>query len=438
MIVYQVLGASWNLLGEMAPYLLFGFLVAGLLSVFVSPEWVEQHLGRKGFVQVAKASLFGVPLPLCSCGVLPVAASLRRHGAGKGATTAFLLSTPQTGVDSIAVTWALLGPVVAVIRPLAAFITGIAGGMVVQAVEPNGDSQAVPEQDGDCADSCCSSEREEHALVRALRYGFVTLPRDIGRSLFIGLILSGIIAAFLNPDHVKVVFGGGILPYLVAVAVGIPLYVCATASTPIAASLIGAGLSPGAALVFLISGPATNVASVTTLLRILGRRVVAVYLATVVIGSLATGLLVDFFFGKWVLAGVRAAAVDSAHRHGAGTMLMGWGFKETCAVVLLAVLVAAMWPRRSQASVENLASENLEERVELSVGGMRCNGCVTSIGRALREVEGVSDVTVDLAAAKAIVAGIALDAEFLCAEVQALGFECEERGTGNSKLETGN
>ncbi len=423
--VIQVLAASWALLGEMAPYLLFGFLVAGLLSVFVSPEWVEQHLGRKGFAQVAKASLFGVPLPLCSCGVLPVAASLRRHGAGKGATTAFLLSTPQTGVDSIAVTWALLGPVVAFIRPLAAFITGIAGGMVVQAVEPDEDPQTLPEKDGGCADSCCSSEREEHALFKALRYGFVTLPRDIGRALFVGLVLSGIIAAFLNPDHVKVVFGGGVLPYLVAMAVGIPLYVCATASTPIAASLIGAGLSPGAALVFLISGPATNVASVTTLLKVLGRKTVAVYLATVVVGSLATGLVVDFFFGRWVLTGMPASAIEAVHRHADGTVATGWGFKEISAVVLLAVLVGAMWPRRSRAVEENSGAESLEERLRLSVGGMRCNGCVTSIGRALREVEGVRDVTVDLAAAKAIVIGIGLDSEALCAEVRALGFDCE-------------
>ncbi|MCK5378782.1 MAG: SO_0444 family Cu/Zn efflux transporter [Acidobacteria bacterium] len=424
-IVFQVFAASWSLLGEMAPYLLFGFLVAGLLSVFVSPEWVEQHLGRKGFAQVAKASLFGVPLPLCSCGVLPVAASLRRHGAGKGATTAFLLSTPQTGVDSIAVTWALLGPVVAVIRPLAAFITGIAGGMVVQAVEPDEGPQILPEQDGECADSCCSSEGEEHPLLKALRYGFVTLPRDIGRALFVGLLLSGVIAAFLGPDHVKAVFGGGILPYVVAMAVGIPLYVCATASTPIAASLIGAGLSPGAALVFLISGPATNVASVTTLLRVLGRRVVAVYLATVVVGSLATGLVVDFLLGGWVLTGMPAAAIETAHRHGDGTMAMGWGFKEICAIVLLAVLAGAMWPRRSQASEENPTAENHEERLELSVGGMRCDGCVTSIGRALREVEGVRNVTVDLSTAKAGVTGTGLDAEVLCAEVRALGFDCE-------------
>ncbi len=423
--MFQVLAASWTLLGEMAPYLLFGFFVAGLLSVFVSPEWVEQHLGRKGFAQVAKASLFGVPLPLCSCGVLPVAASLRRHGAGKGATTAFLLSTPQTGVDSIAVTWALLGPVVAVIRPLAAFITGIAGGMVVQAVEPSEDPETVPGQESECSDQCCSTQREEHALIRALRYGFVTLPRDIGRALFIGLILSGLIAAFLNPEHVNAVFGGGILPYFVAMAVGIPLYVCATASTPIAASLIGAGLSPGAALVFLVSGPATNIASITTLLKVLGRRVVAVYLATVVVGSMATGLVVDFFLDGRILAETATAAIETAHRHADGSMAMGWGYREFCAVILLVVLAAAMWPRRTQAAIEDSPAESVGQRVELSIEGMRCNGCVTSIGRALREVESVGNVEVDLSSARAVVTGTGLDAEVLCVEVRSLGFECE-------------
>ena len=424
-IVIQILVASWTLLGEMAPYLLFGFLVAGLLSVFVSPEWVEKHLGQKGFGQVVKASLFGVPLPLCSCGVLPVAASLRQHGAGKGATTAFLLSTPQTGVDSVAVTWALLGPVIAILRPVAAFVTGILGGMVVQAVEPEDGPKPAPEADSaTCSDSCCSEEKPAPVLIRALRYGFVTLPRDIGRALVVGLVLSGIIAAFLGPRHVEAVFGGGILPYIVAMAVGIPLYVCATASTPIAASLIGAGLSPGAALVFLISGPATNVASITTLLRVLGRRVVAVYLGTVVVGSLATGLLVDFVLGGWVLRGTAAAVVNSAHRHAAGMDAAAWGFKETCAVVLLAVLVAAMWPRRSLGSDELPETEAGTAPVELSIEGMRCNGCVTSIGRALGEIDGVEDVTVDLAKGRAIVRGGNLDPDTLCSTVKSLGFVC--------------
>lgn len=427
MIFQQVLGASWALLGEMSPYLLFGFLVAGLLSVFVSPEWVEEHLGRKGFAQVAKASLFGVPLPLCSCGVLPVAASLRRHGAGKGATTAFLLSTPQTGVDSIAVTWALLGPVVAIIRPLAAFVTGIAGGMVVQAVDSDEETEGSTEPSDECESSCCAADKGEFALFRALRYGFVTLPRDIGKALLVGLLLSGVISAFLEPDHVQAVFGGGLLPYLLAMAVGIPLYVCATASTPIAASLIGVGLSPGAALVFLISGPATNVASITTLLKVLGGRVVAVYLATVVVGSVATGLIVDLAVREWVLRGIPFVAADAVRHHADGMMAFSWGFKEICSVALLAVLAAAMWPRRAHGSEEAPAAENGHDHVEVAVGGMRCNGCASSIGRALREVEGVEDVRIDLSTSKAHVTGVGLEPAVLCAEIEALGFETECR-----------
>ncbi|MCD4748973.1 MAG: SO_0444 family Cu/Zn efflux transporter [Thermoanaerobaculales bacterium] len=345
-IVFQVLAASWILLGEMAPYLLLGFFIAGLLSVVVSPEWIERHLGRGGFAQVVKASLFGVPLPLCSCAVLPVAASLRRHGAGKGATTAFLLSTPQTGVDSIAATWALLGPVVAVIRPLAAFVTGLLGGAVAQAVDRNDDLGLMESHHAASASGdCCSSDKDSEAtLIKVLRYGFLTLPRDIGRAIIVGLLLSGIIAAFLEPHALEGILGEGVLPYLVAMAVGVPLYVCATASTPIAASLIGAGLSPGAALVFLISGPATNFAALTTLLRVLGRRTSGVYLATVIVGSLATGLLVDAVLDAESLALPALSVMSTAHEHAHGAR-GGLGFQEVCALVLIAVLAAAMWPR---------------------------------------------------------------------------------------------
>ena len=143
-IALDILVASWSVLAEMSPYLLFGFFVAGVLSVFISADWVEHHLGGRGLGQVFKASLFGVPLPLCSCGVLPVAASLRRQGASRGATTAFMLSTPQTGVDSIAVTYGLLGPFVAVVRPLAAFVTGLVGGTMVHGLAEGDTHEAEP------------------------------------------------------------------------------------------------------------------------------------------------------------------------------------------------------------------------------------------------------------------------------------------------------
>ena len=237
----EIMVASWAMLAEMAPYLLLGFVVAGLLSAFISAEWVERHLGGGRLSQIVKAALFGVPLPLCSCGVIPVAASLRRHGASKGATTAFLLSTPQTGVDSIAVTYALLGPFLAVYRPLAALVTGVFGGGLVHAVDRDAAAASIedaPEVDNTpdldnagaaaeedrsgtcCADDDCpgNAESGEPAVVRALRYGLVTLPRDIGRALIVGIVISGVISALIEPAALEGVLGHGVLPILAAMA----------------------------------------------------------------------------------------------------------------------------------------------------------------------------------------------------------------------------
>ena len=432
-VVIRILDASWLMLGEMAPYLLLGFFVAGVLSVLVSAEWVERHLGRGGVSQVVKASVFGVPLPLCSCGVLPVAASLRRHGASRGATTSFLLSTPQTGVDSIAVTVALLGPVVAVIRPLAAFVTGVLGGILVQVADSDSPSGAAEE--GALAQShessCCAEEGEHrNPVLRALRYGFVVLPRDIARALVVGILLSGVIAAFLGPDALQGVLGRGPLPYLVAMLVGVPLYVCATASTPIAASLIGAGLSPGAALVFLISGPATNGAALATLLSVLGRKTVAIYLATVVVGSLATGILVDTALDSRAIAipeVVAGSAVSGHEHHGAAED--GFGFKAITSVLFLAVLAAALWPRRRSSSDNGDDSRcEVGDRLTLEIKGMRCHGCVDSVTRALQEASGVREAVVDLEAARAVVTGRGLEPSHVCDQVRSLGFECEVVG----------
>ena len=176
-IVVRIITEGWVVLGQMAGYLLLGFRVAGVLSVCVSPAWVERHLGGRGLGPVVKASLFGVPLPLCSCGVIPVSASIHRHGASRAATTSFLLSTPQTGVDSIAVTYALLGPVFAVFRPVAALITGFMGGGLVQLFDDSGRTNRTDKVElPTCTDSCCTGRRDESSFLRILRYGVVTLP----------------------------------------------------------------------------------------------------------------------------------------------------------------------------------------------------------------------------------------------------------------------
>ncbi len=279
----------WAVFAEMSPYLLFGFFVAGLLSMLISRRTVERHLGGSGMLPLFKAAIFGVPLPLCSCGVIPVSMSLHKHGAGKGATVSFLLSTPQTGVDSILVTYSLLGPVFAIFRPLAALVTGLVGGVLVNLF---GQQDPSPAPAGEFQDADKIIPHREKFL-NGMKYAFVTLPRDIGKPLLLGLVIAAIISALVPDDFFAERLGTGLPAMLVMMAVGIPIYVCASASVPVAAALILKGLSPGAALVFLMTGPATNAAGLATIWNTLGRRTAILYLLTVAGCALAGGLLLD-------------------------------------------------------------------------------------------------------------------------------------------------
>jgi len=318
----------WGTIAEMSPYLLFGFFVAGLLSVLVSQQLVERHLGGRGLLPLLKASIFGVPLPLCSCGVIPVSMSLHKHGASKGSTIAFLLSTPQTGVDSIFVTLSLLGPVFAVFRPVAALITGLVGGALVDVFEQGGEAQKSPPEK--CTDECCNSEKTSR-VVKGLKYGFITLPRDIGKAMLLGLVIAAFISALVPDGYFAEKLGTGIFAMLVMMILGIPVYVCATASVPVAAALILKGLTPGAALVFLMTGPATNAASFITIWKSLGRTTAIIYLATVAGCALLGGILLDFLVTS---ADIKIAA----HSH----WMLPAVVKYVSAVVLLAVLGYAL------------------------------------------------------------------------------------------------
>ncbi len=321
----------WGTIAEMSPYLLFGFFVAGLLSVLVSQQLVEKHLGGRGLWPLLKASLFGVPLPLCSCGVIPVSMSLHKHGASKGSTIAFLLSTPQTGVDSIFVTLSLLGPVYAVFRPVAALITGLVGGTLVDVFEQGGKDQKKPAEK--CTDECCSDEKTGR-IVKGLKYGFVTLPRDIGKAMLLGLAIAAFISALVPDGYFAEKLGTGIFAMVVMMFLGIPVYVCATASVPVAAALILKGLTPGSALVFLMTGPATNAASFITIWKALGRTTAIIYLATVSGCALLGGILLD-------LLATSADIEIAAHQH----WMLPAVVKYASAVVLLAVLGYALFSK---------------------------------------------------------------------------------------------
>jgi len=293
-LIRKILIEFWATFEAMAPYLLFGFGIAGILSVLISAATVEKHLGGSRIASVIKAALFGVPLPLCSCSVIPVTAALRKHGAGRGATMSFLLSTPQTGVDSIMVTYALLGPVMAIFRPAAAFLTGLVGGAAANMLPQDTVTEPAQMQSADACDSS-PAIKQPGILRRIFVHGFITLPRDVGKSMILGVLIAGGITAFVPDDMLAQYLGGGILSLLAMMLFGIPVYVCATASVPIAAALILKGVSPGAALVFLMTGPATNAAGIAAVWKMMGPRTVAVYLATTAAAALAAGLIFDRF-----------------------------------------------------------------------------------------------------------------------------------------------
>ncbi|MEW6358919.1 MAG: permease [Planctomycetota bacterium] len=397
----------WKVLCIMAPYLLFGFLMAGVLSVLISPEFVETHLGGAGLLPVAKASLFGVPLPLCSCSVIPVSASLRNHGASRGATTAFLLSTPQTGVDSILVTYGLLGPVFAIFRPIAAFLTGLIGGALVDVFVTEGKAD---EKETDGRERGCCAEEEGGRIRRAMEYGFITLPREIGPDLLVGLAIAGLISVLVPQDTLGRLLGGGIGTMILMMLFGIPIYVCASASVPIAAALIAKGVSPGAALVFLVTGPATNAAAIITIRKIMGWRTLVIYLLTVAGTALAWGLLLDRIFTLDVVPSV-------PHIH---EMAPGW-FNIACALALLGILGLAVWKRFS--SPAPAPPPDAPETVTLAIKGMTCDHCAETVRRALLGCKGVTSAVVNHKAGQAIVGGEAFDADSLRRAVEQAGYK---------------
>ncbi len=421
-IPLNILYESWSVLGQMAPYLLFGFLVAGVLSVCISPEFVERHLGGRGFLPVLKAALWGVPLPLCSCGVIPVSASIRRHGASRAATTSFLLSTPQTGVDSIAVTYALLGTLFAVYRPLVALATGLLGGLLVLLLAEgnrNGAAEQLPRQP--CEESCCAGRGTRNVVRRALEYGFVVLPRDIGLALLAGVVIAGFIGALVPANQWHAYLGGGVLSIVLLMGLGIPLYVCASASVPIAAGLIHAGALPGAALAFLIAGPATNAATITTIWKVLGRRTALLYLGTIAVSAIAGGLLLD----QLMPSATMTISAMAGHSHDA--LAGGWS-ASVWAILLLSVLALsyAMKARPETDEAREVASDASaaapDERLKFSIEGMSCGHCAAAVTKALRQCQGVESVHVDVAAGRAVVTGDQLDPQCLIDAVTSSGY----------------
>jgi uncharacterized membrane protein YraQ (UPF0718 family) len=350
----------WRIMLDMAPFLLVGFLLAGLLNRFLRTDRIVKKLARDDLSSVGLSALFGAPLPLCSCSVVPLALELRRRGASKGATAAFLISTPETGVDSVSVTWALLDPLLTIARPAGAVLSALFSGSLVNALVRRGlDRETRQPASAPVAEhACCAHESEpapaaEHAHERperapatgnwalaVLRYAYVDMLDDLAPSLVVGLILSAAISVLLPANALDPALQGGIGGMLLMLLVGIPVYVCASASTPIAASLIHKGFSPGTALVFLLAGPATNLGSIFVLSRELGRRTVLTMLVGLSVSAIALGLLVDWLYLALAIVptarlGEHAHAVPSAvSTAGAGLLVLLVGFSLLRSLVL--------------------------------------------------------------------------------------------------------
>jgi uncharacterized membrane protein YraQ (UPF0718 family) len=285
---------------ESAPWLLLGLGVAGMMKAFVPSQLMAKHLGEPGLMSTVKAALFGAPLPLCSCGVIPAAVGLRRSGASKAATTSFLISTPETGVDSISISYAMLGPFMAIIRPIAAITSAITAGILVGRDE----SQSIDISDSPAESSCCASKAAPaektlaEKITAGLRFTFVDLIRDIALWLLIGLSFAALIKTYV-PNEFLAQWGDGFMAFVVMAIVGVPMYICATASTPIAAGLLFSGVSPGATLVFMLVGPATNIATMGLVKTELGNRALVAYLSSVVGVGFAFGYLTNYLVKLW-------------------------------------------------------------------------------------------------------------------------------------------
>jgi len=397
----------WGLTKDMSPYLLLGFLIAGVLSVVISPASVQKNLGGKGLFPIVKASLFGIPLPLCSCGVIPVATSLYKHGANRSATTSFLISTPQTGVDSILVTYSLLGPIFAIFRPIAALLAGILGGLAVEIADYGSESNVKP--------STQVIDNDKSFFRKIYEYGFISLPQDIGKPLILGIVVAAMISMIVPVDFFASYFGNGFMGLIIMMFAGIPIYVCATASVPIALSLMSIGLSPGAAFVFLMTGPATNAATISTVWKILGKKTTFIYLSAVSGSSLVAGLFINLF----------SSEIDS-HIHDHDHWMLPVWLQITSSVLFLGILINSLLRLYFPSMFVSDESIKVNEAdLVVSVGGMTCNHCVNSVTNAILEVTNVEDVNVNLGSGETKINGNNINIDEVVESITSSGYSAE-------------
>ena len=370
-----------TLFSEMAPFLLLGFLLAGILHVWVPNHLYVPKISKSNFMSVLWAALFGVPLPICSCGVIPTSIALRKEGASKGASVSFLISTPATGVDSILATYSLLGLPFAILRPVAAFVTALFGGVLTNfASRGERDDVHVQEEtvdfddcdtDHHCGCGHCEEEEHEHCehehcgcgdehhghcgcesrdvhqmtfgqkVAETFRYGLVNMVGDVSKWLCIGLVLGALISAFVPNELFLALREYPLLCMLAVLVLAMPMYTCATGSIPLALALVAKGITPGAALVLLMAGPATSIASMLVVGKAFGKRTLVAYLVSIAVGAIGFGLIVDTFFMDTFLSAMLPQGSAECHGHGALGV-----FDYICAGLLAAFMIYAKFAHK--------------------------------------------------------------------------------------------
>lgn len=474
-MVWNWIVSYWDALvmmtAEMAPYLLLGFFIAGLLRTFVPRTLYSKHLAPRNMKSVVKAAAIGIPLPLCSCGVIPTAVGLRKEGASHGACTSFLIATPQTGVDSIAATYSLMGLPFAIVRPIAALFTAMFGGWLVNKNAREDETlsaEAAMENDHehcDCEEGHCDCHHHDDAheddhcdcgchhdhddqpttfvakLKGALDYAFVDMMQDVGKWLVIGLLIAALITVAVPNEWLAALHDYKLLNMLIVLAVAIPMYVCATGSIPIAVSLMAKGLTPGAALVLLMAGPAVNSASMLVIGKVFGRRTLRFYLLSIVIGAMLFGLGIDYLLPQdWfaVQSGIATGADHCAHC----LTTMDWVW----IALLVVLLLNAFWQAHHghacscghdhehshehhhghshEHGHDHPSTLSPQPSTQYLITGMTCNHCKANVERAILGVEGVETVEVDLLSGTATVTGIH-DSAVLIQRVKSYGYEAE-------------
>lgn len=399
----------WVLLQEMAPYLLIGFLFAGILKVFFPGGIIRKYIGESNLKSVVNASLLGVPMPLCSCGVLPTGISFYKNGASRGSTVSFLVSTPQTGVDSIIATYAMLGLPLAILRPVIALFSGILGGAVTNYMGGHVDAMEATRQ---------NSDDGERSFREMMRYGFVEMMQDISKWLIIGFLVAALLSVLIPDDFFVTTISNEYLSMVVILLASVPLYVCATGSIPIAAVLLLKGLSPGAAIVFLMAGPATNAATMAVIRNSMGGRTFWLYLGSIIGGAILFGTLVNELIPRdWIMSAI--PDLHHAAGHHEGSII-----KVVSAVILILLIIngyAQKYFERRRFSGEKIQYKNMDEQIYM-VEGMTCNHCKATVEKGIREIDSSAEVFADPGSDELRIGKAGLSEEKIRQKIESLGY----------------